>query len=47
VTGVGVDVAALTREFDAYNRTGRSTRQFPIPTPEQIAKAQERRLWRA
>jgi hypothetical protein len=45
-TGVGVNVAALTREFDAYHHTGRSTRQFPIPTIEQIARAKERVLRR-
>jgi hypothetical protein len=42
ITGVGVDVAALTREFDEYTRTGH-TRQFPIPTLEEIARAKRRR----
>ena len=46
VTGVGVNVAALTREFEAYNRGERTTRQFPIPTPEEIARAKERVLRR-
>jgi hypothetical protein len=43
VTGVGVDVEALTRDFDAYHYTGRSTRQFPIPTLEEIARFKRRR----
>jgi hypothetical protein len=42
-TGVAVDVEALTREFDAYSRHGETTRMFPTPTPEQIARAQRAR----
>jgi hypothetical protein len=42
ITGVGVDVDALTRQFEEYAATGRG-RQFPIPTPEQIAGAKRKR----
>lgn len=36
ITGVEVDIDALTREFDAYNRGEETSRDFPIPTTAQI-----------
>jgi hypothetical protein len=44
-TGVGVDLEALTRQVDEYARTG-LTRQFPIPTDEEIIRAQKTRRGR-